>query len=186
MKRTWPKLALLWLVIGASGCLRAVQHEQGALVGKMRFTPPPEWSVTRNYRYLGSHNVVLRSPNGQASLSIQLLPLERRAQAVPLDLLGETLLGNAGRRLGIETTLTTQHEVVVANRRGFAFTGWRRHGPNQTDLTALVSRTESHTLLVTLSTPRQTVSEYAGVMQLVMESIEVPDQPAPPARLDSW
>ncbi len=172
--------------MATSGCLRAVQLDDGVLKGRMQFTPPPGWEISRNYRYLGSHNVILISPTRHATVSVQMLPLEERARDVPLDLLGETLIGNAGRSLGIETTLTSKYEVVLADRRAYAFTGWRKHGPNETDVTAIVTRSDRHTVLVILTAPRQNIGEYADIVELVMESLIISDEPAPPARLDSW
>jgi hypothetical protein len=177
---------LLLLLLNSLGCMRAVQINEGLLNGEFQFAPPPTWTLQRNYRFLGSHTVLLVSPDNRAALSVQLLPAETRATEIPLDLLGEVLLGNLGRKVGVETSIELKHEIVIADRRAFAFTGYRRQGPNETDFTAIISRTQTQTLLIVLTTQRHQVGQYAGVMEALLETLELTAQPAPPTRLDTW
>ncbi len=173
-------LAPVWL----SGCLKAVTVDGDYLRGPVSFARPEGWRVLRNYRWLGGSHVILDSREMNASLAVELLPAGKKADDLPMGLLAEIIVGNLGRSHGVETLVSAEYNVVLADRLAIAMVGTRRHGPRLCDFTALVARTSDKLLLLHLFSPPGTIQTFAPVMETVMNTLTLPGEPVPPTNME--
>jgi hypothetical protein len=172
-------LALLLL----TACPKAVTRVDDHLVGRVCFEVEPDWEITRNQRWFGSHHVALSPQPPHSVLTVDLLRVGRGGEHIPLDLLAEGVVGELGRKLGMRTEATHEHEIVVAGRRAIALSGARHHGPQRMDFTAWVTRTPEHLLIVQLQTPPGQLQRHSRLLQRLLESLELPHEPPPPDTL---
>jgi len=176
-------VAALWLLL-CQACLPAVRRVDDQLLGDISCQLEPGWELRRNYRWLGSRHVLLVTDPPSATLSLELLRLNRRHAELPLDLLAEGALGNIGRRVGIETHAGSSHEVLLAGRRAIALTGRRRHGPVAVDFTAWIARTDRQLLIMVLHVPPGQLPRHARLLERLLYTLELPRAPTPPDTLD--
>ena len=166
-----------------AGCPKAVERVDNHLEGQVCFTVEPGWEITRNYRFLGSHHVAMSPEPPRAVLTVDFMHVGHQGETLPLDLVAEGVVGQLGRKLGMETFATHQHEIELAGRRASALTGYRRHGPREADFTAWVTRTPGRLLIVQLQTSRGALQQHSRLLQRVLESMELPLEPPPPDTL---
>jgi len=177
-------LPLILLTLTLLGCPKAVQRVDDQLLGRVSFEVEPGWELTRNYRWLGSHHVQLMPSPPDSTLTVDLMRTGPGGEDLPLDLLAEVVVGELGRKLGMRTVATHEHEILLAGRRTIALTGSRHHGPHSLDFTAWVTRTPRHLLIVQLQAPPGTLPEHTRLLQRMLESFELPMEPPPPDTLD--
>jgi len=181
-----PLLAVLLLVLSAllGGCPKAVQRVDDRMEGRVSFEVEPGWELTRNYRWMGSHHMMLSPDSRSSVLTLDLMRTGAGGEDIPLDLLAEAVVGQLGRKVGMRTVATHEHEITVAGRRTIALTGTRHHGPQQVEFTAWVTRTPQHLLIVLLQTPPGELQQHTRLLQRLLESLELPLDPPPPDTLD--
>ncbi len=154
--------------------------------GRFSIDPPEGWEVTRNYRWFGTDNLVLARDD--AAISLMLQPSRGRARRLPLGVLASVRALSWGRRLGVESAILAEHEVLVDGRRGYAVTGVRRWRRELIGYTTIMVRTEERLLELTLFAPPPLLDAQAGAWQSVVESLRLAD-PAPPTPVfveDQW
>ncbi len=183
MLRTRSPL-LLFLALLTTGCPAAVHRTGDDMHGRFSFQVEPGWELHRNHRFLGSHHVTLLPDPPRSVLSVDLLRVGDDGRDLPLDLVAEGAVGNLGRRLGMRTTATHEHEILLAGRRAIALTGLRQHGPQQAEFTAWVTRTERHLLIVMLQTPPGELQQQVRLLERLLETFELPEDPPPPDIID--
>ncbi len=171
------------LVVLLFGCPKAVQRVDDHAMGRVNFAIEPGWEITHNRRFLGSHHVALSPDPPRAVLTVDFLRVGPGGEHLPLDLVAEGVVGQLGRKLGMETLATHEHEIELAGRRTIALTGIRRHGPREADFTAWVTRTPKRMLIVQLQTPRGELQGYSRLLSRLLESFELPTEPPPPDTL---
>ncbi len=175
-------LALLLPLLVA--CPQAVHRVDDHLLGRVSFAVEPGWEVTRNHRFMGSHHVQLSPDPPTSVLTVDLVRTGPGGDELPLDLVAEGVVGELGRKMGMRTVATHEHEIVVDGRRAIALTGSRHHGPHSTDFTAWVARTPRHLLIVLLQTPPGELPQHTRLLQRLLETLELPQEPPPPDTLD--
>lgn len=181
-KRRNPSLRALLavaLILLLCACPKAVTRVDDQLLGRVCFEVEPGWEITRNYRSLGSHHVQLSPTPPQSVLTVDLIRIGPGGEQLPLDLVAEGVVGELGRKLGMRTVATHQHEIVVDGRRAIALTGTRHHGPQEVEFTAWVARTPGHLLIVLLQTPPGQLQHHSRLLQRLLESLELPLEPPP-------
>ncbi len=177
-------VAIPLLLLLLPGCPKAVQQVEDHATGRVCFSIEPGWEITHNRRLLGSHHVALSPDPPRAVLTVDFLRVGPGGERLPLDLVAEGVIGELGRKLGMKTYATHQHEIVLAGRRAIALTGVRRHGPQEADFTAWVARTPGYLLIVQLQTPRGELQLHARLLQRLLETLQLPHEPPPPDHLD--
>lgn len=177
----FPILALVLLL---PGCPKAVHRVDDQLLGRVSFEVEPGWEITRNYRWLGTHHVQLTPSPPSSVLTVDLVRVGAGGEDLPLDLVAEGVVGQLGRKVGMQTLATHEHEIVLDGRRAIALTGTRTHGPHQMEFTAWVARTPRHLLIVLLQTPPGQLQYQTRLLQRLLESLELPLEPPPPDTLD--
>ena len=120
--------------------------------GRLDLEPPPGWAVTRNYRAFGSDTLVLS--HGGASINVTTRPDRGRAQRLPLDLVAGVRALSWGRRLGIESSVLAEHDILLDGRRACAVTGERRWRNVSVGYTMVVTRTPGRIAELVLHAPR--------------------------------
>ncbi len=178
-----PGILLVLTLALPPGCGPAVHHTGGRLEGMVAFDVDPGWTLVRNARWLDGAHVVLEGPEQGTSLAVDLVRVGRRGRDLPLDLVAEGVVGNLGRRQGVETLATTSQEVDLGGRRAVALTGLRRHGPRALDFSALVARDRGHLVLVFLQAPPGRLGAASGAMERLLTTFDLPGRPIPPATL---
>lgn len=154
--------------------------------GRFSLDPPEGWQVTRNYRWLGTDNLVLTRE--RAAISLTLQPCRGRACQLPLGVLASVRALSWGRRLGVESAIVAEHEVLVDGRRGYAVTGVRRWRREQIGYTTILVRTEARLLELTLFAPPPMLDAQLGPWKSVVESLHLADPPPPTPTFveDQW
>ena len=175
---------LMFALLILSGCPKAVERVDNQLQGRVSFEVEPDWQITRNYRWLGSHHVQLSPTPPSSVLTVDLMRTGREGAHLPLDLVAEGVVGELGRSMGMRTVATNEHEITVAGRRAIALTGTRHHGPHAVDFTAWVARTPDHLLIVQLQTPPGQLQDHSRLLQRLLESLDLPAEPPPPDTLE--
>jgi len=178
--------ALPLLLLGLVGCPRAVTRTGDLLTGRVCFAVDPDWQVTKNYRWFGTHHVQLSPTPPTSVLTVDLLRTGRQGEHLPLDLVAEGVIGQQGRRLGLTTLATAEHEIVLAGYRAIALSGTRHHGPREVEFTAWVARPPGRLLVVMLQTPPRGLQAEVLLLQRVIESFRLPLEPPPPDTLDGF
>ncbi|MBM4364785.1 MAG: hypothetical protein FJ102_01110 [Deltaproteobacteria bacterium] len=145
--------------------------------GRFSVDPPQGWEVTRNYRWLGTDNLVLARDAAAISLTVQ--PSRGRARELPLGVLASVRALSWGRRLGVQSAILAEHEVLVDGRRGYAVTGVRRWRRELIGYTTVMVRTEARLVELTLFAPPALLDAQALAWQGVLESLRL-HEPAPP------
>jgi len=178
---------LLLLALPAGACLpRAARVENGQVSGRVSFDVPPGWQVTRNIRWVQLRRVVIQPPTRDGSLAVEWIRVSRKNASLPLDLVAEAVIGNAGREDGEATVFVGKEEVLLADRPAVAITGRRRRGPENLDFTALVTRGEGCLVVVWLTAPPGGLSAHSMALERVMNTLEMPFDPPPPTRFEPF
>lgn len=146
--------------------------------GRFSIDPPEGWKVTRNYRWLDTDTLVLA--RGDAAISLALQPCRGRARQLPLGVLASARALSWGRRLGVESAILAEHEVLIDGRRGYAVTGVRRWRRELIGYTTIMVRTDARLLELTLFAPPSTLDAQASAWTTVVNSLRLAE-PAPPA-----
>jgi hypothetical protein len=170
----------LFLLLLLTACPKAVTRVDDQLLGRVCFEVEPGWEITRNYRWMGSHHIQLSPTPPWSVLTVDLMRIGQGGEQLPLDLVAEGVVGELGRKVGMRTVATHQHEIVVDGRRTIALTGTRHHGPQEVEFTAWVTRTPGHLLIVMLQTPVGQLQHHSRLLQRLLESLELPQEPPPP------
>ncbi len=145
--------------------------------GRFTLNPPEGWRVTRNYRWLGTDTLVVA--RDLAAISLTLQPCRGRARERPLGGLASARALSWGRRLGVESAILAEHEVLVDGRRGYAVTGVRRWRRELIGYTTIMVRTEERLLELTLFAPPALLDAQSGPWAAVVDSIRLADPPPP-------
>lgn len=116
-------------------------------------SPPPGWTVARNTRFLGHDELTLVAPEGDASVHVELIPLDARTRRLPLDLIAELRALDRGRKLGVESSLWRMDRIALDGHDAWAATGRRAWHHKANDYTLVVSRTRTHAIVLTLQVP---------------------------------
>lgn len=170
-----------------AACARAVHPVPGTatLDGSFAVVVPEGWSVARNRRVLGNHQVMLRSPDGSSAITVELLREDRGTRDLPLSLVADTFLLETGRSLGVASEPLDLRRLEVSGREAWVATVERRHGPNARLTSAVFLRGDRHlavlTLLVAPTTPGSVVLAWDAVLSS-FELHEPPPDEAPFAR----
>ncbi len=161
------------------GCVRAVKPNGDLWVGDFALDAPSSWEITRNYRFLGNSFFTLTAPDRGSAITVEMIRETHRQRRLPLRLVSDVLTVNVGRASGIEAEVIAQHELLVAERRAWATTAVRRHGPQERLASQVALRGERHVVLVTLHTPLGGVPGASLAWQRVLDSLALPGEPAP-------
>jgi hypothetical protein len=166
------------------GCAAAWRPDRP---GPFELVIPPGWALTRNYRFLGSENVVLE--RGDAAISLTRRPEHGPAGRLPLDLVAGVRALSWGRRLGVENAVLAEHDLLIDGRRAAAVTGLRRWRTARIGYTMLVTRTPGHTVEIVLHAPGDSLDGYAADWGAFLDGFHLaasPEADGPLFEEDGW
>ncbi len=181
----WSRRARAVLVAAAlGGCVHAFRPgPEGGLEGVVQLRAPEGWRPVRNRRFARHHELILRSPDGCCTITVEVLPLDRRSAELPLDLLADTLPLEMGRDQGLAAEPLARHQILVDGREAWAITYRLHHGPHRRLATSVVVRDDRYLALLTLSLPDTAPPEVLSAWDGLLDSLRLPgpvDPDAPP------
>jgi hypothetical protein len=184
----WALVA--WLA--ATGCGPAWRPDAGGQ--PFEVVPPAGWAIARNARAFGNRELVLRSPDGKASLSVLWVREDATSREVPLDLVAETRALGLGRAAGFATTLHDTRWIALDGRPAVAVTGatrWARgDGPGgvhdarqEGEVSLVAAREDGHVLFLVMAAPGGALDGYLPEIATLLEGLRFPtrEAPAPPS-----
>lgn len=141
---------------------------------------PPGWRVRRNQTWFGNDQLILDEPTLRASIAIELVRSDRRADQLPLDLLAESRALSMGRALGVESGRTHLDQIELDGREAWAVTGRRRWQFVEADFSTVVARAGGHVVTVTLTAPVGELDHALTGWALVLDTLRFPRAPIAP------
>lgn len=141
---------------------------------------PDGWHIRRNQSWFGNDQLILDQPEARASITIELVRSDPRADALPLDLLAETRALSMGRALGIESGRTRMDQIELDGREAWAVTGRRRWQFVEADYSTVVARAGRHVVVVTLMAPVGKLDGALTGWALVLGTLRFPRAPVAP------
>ncbi|MCB9762731.1 MAG: hypothetical protein H6739_23220 [Alphaproteobacteria bacterium] len=174
---TTSALTLLSLV----GCLRAARPVPDSqplrYAGRFEVAVPDGWEVTRNWRFAGNRRLVLRAPQNDAAITVEMVREDWRSRDLPLSVVADVAMAEAGRSLGIAAEPLGQHQLLLAGREAWATTLRRHQGPASALATAVTLRADHHLVVLTLHSTA--AAPPVPAWDLVLSSFALPRDPPP-------
>ncbi len=176
----------MWLAFTIAGLLACPAAWRPGAATAFEVQVPAAWEVSRNYRWLNTHNLTIR--RGGAAVSIRVEPNRGKARRLPLSVLASVRALSWGRHLGVASVIVAEHELVVDDRRGCAVTGLRRWRTATVGYTMILVRGDARLAELALHAPPSELDDATQGWDAILSSFRLHDSPAPPPTFvdDSW
>ncbi|MCB9744555.1 MAG: hypothetical protein H6740_18310 [Alphaproteobacteria bacterium] len=178
------RIALLTALLSVS-CAQALRPVPGSeplrYEGELAFELPEGWALTRQRRLLSQQAVTLTTPHSGSAVTVKRVREGEVSRGLPLSIVAEVLSVDAGRSLGVDSTLVGLQQLDVDGREAWVATVRRRHGPVERIESSVYVRGERHLVIVSLHTNGDAPVEVLRDWDGLLGSLDLVTEPPPPS-----